>query len=166
VKTLTASKLRELLDYNATTGKFRWRTTGKGRCRINGGDQPGYIGNHGYRSIGVLGREYLAHRLAWLYVYGDWPSKFTDHINLNKLDNRITNLRAASKSQNSANRRAPKSNTSGFKGVCWSWIANKWLAGIMVNGKAQHLGYFSTREAAHLAYRAAAKRIYGEFSRA
>ena len=166
MSTLTAARLRELLDYSPETGKFRWRTTGKGRCRVKGGDQPGYIGNHGYRSIGVLGREYLAHRLAWLYVHGEWPSKFPDHINLDKLDNRIANLRAASKSQNSANRGAPKSNTSGFKGVWWSKVGNKWTAAITVGGKAQHLGYFATPEAGHAAYCMAATRIYGEFARA
>src|SRR5687768_770720 len=112
---LTAEKLRELMDYNPDTGVFLYR---KRRGRRSAGLEAGSIVK-GYRLIS-LGKQYSAHRLAWLYVYGEWPAGDLDHINCVRDDNRIANLREATDSQNNANRTLAPKNSSGFKGVCWN----------------------------------------------
>jgi hypothetical protein len=133
---LTADRLREVLSYDAYTGEFRWLVA-FGRVRV--GDVAGSIGKDGYRHIGIDGRCYLAHRLAYLYVYGTWPSRGLDHITndcrADKSDNRISNLRPANQSQNLVNRGLDSNNSSGAKGVCWHKSASKWQAEIGHNGK-------------------------------
>jgi hypothetical protein len=89
--------------------------------------------------------------------------KRIDHADLDKVNNRIQNLRPATNSQNQANTKRRPTNRSGFKGVAWNTNAKLWKAGITVNGKNNHLGYFSTPEEAHEAYCAAAKMIFGDF---
>lgn len=85
---------------------------------------------------------YKAHRLAWLYIYGEWPSDQIDHINHIRTDNRIKNLRDASSYENSKNQSIPKNNTSGVLGVGWNKLGRKWRSNISVNGKRLHLGCF------------------------
>jgi hypothetical protein len=95
--TLTAERLREILGYDPETGLFtRLVRTG----RIRAGEVAGTAHSRGYRSIVIDGRVYLSHRLAWLYVHGEWPPEQIDHINRNRADNRLVNLRAAKQSQN------------------------------------------------------------------
>ena len=105
-----------------------------------------------------------AHRLAWFFVYGEWPQKQIDHINGNKSDNRISNLRLATASQNLSNKGITKSNTSGYKGVSFNRTKKKWMASIKVNKKSINLGYFLTPEEASEAYKAAAIKHHGEFA--
>lgn len=90
--------------------------------------------------------------------------EFVDHINNNPLDNRRSNLRLATPSQNLGNRVRNKNNTSGYKGVTWNKQTHRWKAAIQAQGKARHLGYFSTPEEAHEAYCKAAKELFGEFA--
>lgn len=150
-KTLTASRLRELLDYSPSSGVFKWRVAPTGRREIGG--VAGCEDRSGYLKIGVDGRLYAAHRLAWLYVYGEWPVPAIDHINGVKTDNRITNLRAAGQDINSQNRRgANRGNTSGLLGVCWSRHHRKWIAQISANGEKVMLGGFDDRRDAYDAY--------------
>jgi hypothetical protein len=118
-----------------------------------------------YRRIIIEKRRYIASRLAWLWVYGKWPNDFVDHANGNKQDDRIGNLRAATKSQNHANTSAPAHNTSGLKGVSWSKRYGFWLAQIQHKNKHHFLGYFVTPAEAHTAYREAASRLFGQFAR-
>jgi len=153
---LTAEQLRKLLHYNPATGVFTWRTSGFGMKRGNvAGKEWNYAkSNLFYWRIGIIKKRYYAHRLAWLYVYGVWPSYEIDHIDGNGLNNCINNLREAKRHENMQNV-IFKTNKSGYIGVSWSKIAKKWQAQISNKLKRHHLGYYDTPEAAHAAYLAA-----------
>lgn len=160
---LTQERLRELLHYDLGTGIFRWRiSTGR---KIKAGSVAGSRMGNGYIHIGIDSRKYQAHRLAWLYVNGEWPSKDIDHKNNVKDDNRIGNLRLATMSQNIANARRRSDNTSGFKGVSWKKRDSKWCARIRDGNKYRHLGLFTDPADAAKAYDAAAIELHGEFAR-
>lgn len=147
---ITQNKLKELLHYDAKNGKFT-RLTKWGSQQI--GDEPGCKSKFGYRYIGVDGKGYTAYRLAWLYVYGEFPKGDIDHINRDPTDDRIENLRSVSHSKNLHNtfNRNPK---SGHKGV-YRTKENKWQARIRVNYKMHHLGTFATIEEAVNAHKIA-----------
>jgi hypothetical protein len=155
---LTAERLRELLSYDPETGVFTWRVTRGGGAQV--GSVAGAIDRHGYRHIKLDYRLYRAHRLAWLYVYGAFPSKELDHINRLRDCNAISNLREATRSENGQNKVLQANNTSGFKGVSWDKRARKWAAQIALNGKNKFLGRFSTPHEAHLTYLAAAAEMH------
>jgi HNH endonuclease/AP2 domain len=157
---LTAAYLREILHYNPDTEIWTWRVL-KGTAQA--GDVAGSINKRGYTNIQIVGRLYQAHRLAFLYMTGKWPSDQIDHVNIKPSDNRWSNLREATNSQNQANKHAPSTNTSGYKGVSWHRGDKKWQARIGRN--RCHLGYFNTAEVAAAAYEQAAKVLHGEFAR-
>lgn len=138
---ISAEELRELLDYDLDTGIF----TRKARTstRVNVGDLAGHPDKDGYLRLSLNGKRYKSHRLAWLYVHGEWPEGEIDHINGIRTDNRASNLRVVSRSENMKNTALPVTNTSGFLGVTWLKDRKKWLAQIMVNGKCKNLGRFS-----------------------
>lgn len=159
---LTAERLRERLDYDAETGVFTWRLPPPFR---RPGDIAGYLNKVGYWILHVDGARHLAHRLAWLYMTGEWPSAHIDHINRHTEDNRWANLREATRTENHANCKRYKNNRSGFKGVCYFRPKKKWFAQISINGKRPFLGYFNTPEEAHAAYVEAAQKYFGEFAR-
>lgn len=163
---LTVERLRSLLSYDPLTGIFSWMERPGSGSRVRIGDIAGTVKRNGYRGIGIGGRSYLAHRLAWLYVRGEWPESDVDHENLDKADNRFANLRLASVSQNAANTRAKADNSSGLKGVSWEKQTRKWKARIEVQGKETTLGRFDCPAAAHLSYIVAADKAFGEFARA
>jgi len=119
----------------------------------------------GYIRIRVKGKRYRAHRLAWFYVHGIWPTNQIDHINGNKEDNRIANLRDVPQTHNQWNSFRRRDNTSGYKGVRWHKASKKWSTSIRINGKNEWLGTYSTPEKAHEAYCKAAKESRGEFAR-
>lgn len=154
---LTQSRLKELLHYCPDTGVFTWQRARQG---VRVGCVAGGIGGEGYRSIRVDGRNYLAHRLAWLYVYGEWPKDQIDHINGVKDDNRIANLREATNAENNQNLAMRSSNKSGFVGVHWHSRDRKWHANIRINMKRKFLGRFNTPESAHAAYLAAKAELH------
>jgi len=156
--------LQQLLEYDSMTGSFHWKDNrGKKGCI---GKSAGFF-HKGYTSIHINGKDYKAHRLAWLMCTGKDPAdKQIDHINGNKNDNRFANLRPATNSQNACNRTVSSRNTSGFKGVSFSGKKQAWKADIRINGATQHLGYFPTAELAHMAYCKAAAELHGEFARA
>lgn len=151
--------LRRLLDYDAATGIFRRRRTGRVAGCATGGQRRAWI-------IGVKGRRYLAHRLAWYYVHGVWPVDDIDHKDCDPSNNRIDNLRLADQTQNNGNTGLYRTNKSGFKGVHFSRHAKQWRASIQFRGKMKNLGYFDTPEEAHKTYMAAATELFGEFARA
>jgi hypothetical protein len=167
MSTITAERLRQLLHYDPERGVFTWLSRPAERSWNTrfAGTRAGTINGLGYVVIGILGRRYKAHRLAWLYVHGEWPGRELDHINCDKSDNRIANLRPATRSQNIANSRARSDSTSGLKGVRWHESSRRWLARLTAGGK-RHIGLFDTPEAAHAAYIAAAEKHFGEFARA
>jgi hypothetical protein len=153
---ITQSELKELVRYNKDTGEFVYI---KPRKRIKVGDTAGRNHSKGYWVIGINGRQYLAHRLAWLYITGEWPSDQVDHINHDRSDNRWGNLREATNKINHQNRPMQKNNKSGFTGVFWEKAINKWRSQIKVGGKKIHLGVFdnlsdaiSTRQEANNRY--------------
>lgn len=149
--------LKTILSYDSNTGLF---------TRISG-PKAGSVAGHlrkkdGYVMIGVLGRSMQAHRLAWLYVYGFWPSDI-DHKDRNRSNNAISNLREATQSQNNMNTGLGASNTSGFKGVTWNRSSGKWQAQAKLNGKCHYLGLFPSAEGASLAYQDFCRRNHGDF---
>lgn len=133
--------LKLLLSYNPSTGRFRWKTRTSNRIRV--GDVAG-ANNKGYIQIPVNGFMHRAHRLAWLYVYGDWPEDEIDHINGIRDDNRIHNLRSVSAADNNKNQKIHSHNTSGSTGVGWFKKGDSWRAYITVENKYIHLGCYSS----------------------
>jgi hypothetical protein len=120
------------------------------------------IGN-GYIVIPVDGKQYPAHRLAFLYCTGEMPEEI-DHANGCRSDNRFANLRSCTRSQNNANRRSSGRNTSGYKGVTFSKANKAWIAAITVAGKHYYLGSFPDKTEAAKAYDKAAIEYFGEFA--
>ena len=152
---ITAEELRSILHYDPLTGVFtRIRSAHPNRVGAVVGSA-----SHGYIRIRLLGKCYPAHRLAWLYVYGTWPKNQIDHINRNRSDNRIANLRDVTNQQNMCNAGDYSTNTSGRKGVYWDKRDSRWRACITDNGRYLSLGYFSTQAEA-VAARVAAEKLY------
>lgn len=141
---LTQEKLKSLLYYDHVIGIFTWLKSGK---------IAGNVDSHGYWRIGVANERHRAHRLVWLYVYGEWPKGQIDHINGIKTDNSIKNLRCVSNAENGQNINNPRTrNVSGLLGVCYDNRHDVYYARIMVRGKQLNLGTFKTAEEAHEAY--------------
>ena len=155
---LTQARLKELLHYDPATGVFT-NTQQRGR-RGALGAVTGSVNGSGYVQIKLTGKSYLAHRLAWLYEYGVFPVADTDHIDQDKTNNRIANLRTATRSENKQNVGLQCNNTSGYRGVTWSKQANKWRAEIKLNRKLRHLGYFTNVADAVTAYAAAVAKLH------
>lgn len=134
---ITQKRLKSLFTYDPQTGLFR--------REINRQGGKGKVGtvNHGYLIIGIDQKTYLAHRLAWLYVYGYWTEHDLDHINRNKIDNRICNLRETSRACNMINTGHQKNNRSGVKGVHYYNQTKRWRAKIKIDKTDRHLGYFN-----------------------
>lgn len=150
--------LKEILEYDPLSGVFRWRRASKfDQYRV--GRVAGSPNNTGYLVIECFGKKYLAHRLAWAFTYGELP-RAIDHINRDKLDNRLSNLRAATLRQNQGNRAANRQSKTGVKGV-WLTARGKYRA----ECAGRYLGVFGSLEAASEAYAAAANETFGQFAR-
>jgi hypothetical protein len=157
-KRLTVERLRQVLSYDPDTGIFIWKL---GTARGRPGAQAGVTGPLGYRYMAVDGRRYLAHRLAWFYAYGRWPKDQLDHINGERDDNRMGNLREATAAQNTWNGER-KAGATGYRGVRKK--GNRFNAQIMVGNLRVSLGWFATVEEAAAAYAEARARFHGEFA--
>lgn len=155
---LTQARLHAKLRYDPDTGLF-WRYTAVGRADLS--KPAGSLDNLGYIQIVVDCVRYRAHRLAWFYVHGVWPTHTLDHEKGVRNDNRIEKLREATNTENCRNGKLPKHNTSGFKGA--TKFRGRWAARIKVNRKCIHLGMFDTPEQAHEAYCKAAREMHGSF---
>lgn len=155
---MNQQKLKTLVRYEPTTGMFYWAYSNPPYRKA--GAVAGYVRSDGYARIEFNGRPYYSHRLAWMYVYGDDLPKLIDHINRNPSDNRISNLRAGSKSINSQNTTLRADNKSGKKGVHFSTKRKRWIAQIVSDGKHKYLGAYKCKEAAFDAYQAAAARLH------
>lgn len=138
---LTQSDLRKEVEYCPKTGDFRWRRWRPGRRQDL---SAGTIMGVGYLAIGFRGKTYYAHRLAWLYVYGKWPENYIDHINHDKLDNRIENLKDVSFLANMRNLGRQCNNKTGVTGVSWDSQRGKWYAWIKGKDKTISLGRHTT----------------------
>lgn len=148
---LTAEEVRHALDYAPETGVFKWRNPRANRMKA--GDIAGGLQGNGYIRIFIGYRGFMAHRLAWLYMHGDWPYVI-DHINRNRTDNRISNLRNATPEINNRNREYPV-GASSLPGAAFCSRSKRWRASILVNRIKRHLGMFDTAEEASAAYLAA-----------
>ena len=161
----TAERVRQMFDYDTATGQLRWKESPSPNVKI--GATAGSISGSGYTYVSVDRQSYRAHRIIWLWITGEDPgADLIDHRDGDRLNNRFANLRRASYSQNNANYKKPRSNTSGYKGVSWSPSHKKWAANIRWQGKLRWLGRFDTPEHAHAAYLKAAAELFGEFARA
>jgi hypothetical protein len=163
MKPMTCDQLRERLDYDSESGVFTWRVSKN--PGIKPGDTASRVNVYGYCRIELDGYDYAAHRLAWLYVHGVWPDGQLDHINGNRSDNRLCNLREATASGNACNRKRRRDNTTGAKGVCWDKEARRFRVIVSVGGKRRHVGRFHGLAEASSAYDAAVLQMHGEFAR-
>lgn len=160
---LTAERARALLDYDPGTGVLTWKRQPDARPQWNGlwpGRRAGCTHCHGYRIVRIDNVGYAEHRVVWLIVYGQWPKGQVDHLNHNRSDNRISNLRDASREQNARNRKKYSCNKSGHTGVIWYKASAQWEAVIRVNGYLHNLGRYDDIEDA-IAARVAAERRFG-----
>jgi hypothetical protein len=158
---VTADRLRECLTYNPDTGLFTRRIRTGHRVKV--GDPLGTLRPDGYLKASLLGINYLLHRLAWLHVYGEWPTFVIDHINGVRTDNRIANLRDVPETVNQQNqRRAHRKNKScGLLGVTWHPRNRKWQAQIGIcGGRVKYIGSYDDAEDAHAAYLEAKRRLH------
>lgn len=160
---ITPDVVREFLDYDPCSGKFKWRRKSNGWSSV--GRAAGSINQRGYVVIGLKGVDRLAHRLAWAHFYGEFPSSEIDHINGDSIDNRIANLRLGNRRAQALNRRVRQTSKSGVKGVSFDPKQGKWMARIGFNGKRATLGRYDTASEAGAAYDAAAKFMFGGFAR-
>lgn len=155
---ITQERLREVLRYEPETGKFYWLSSRKG-VKLNSGLVAGCVADYcgaKYLKIRIDKKLYFAHRLAWLWLHGEWPNPEVDHVNRDGLDNRAANLRQATSRQNKANRIVK--NPAGFRGVTPNgnrWVAQCW----------GYLGSFATAREAAMAFDVAAIEKYGEFAK-
>jgi hypothetical protein len=155
----TKEYLDRILDYNPHTGQLTWRVLWPNR-------RAGTINTDGYIKVVIERLDFKAHRLCWIMYYGSAPQRgaHIDHMNRNKKDNRISNLRVCGAKENQQNANTPKNNTSGYKGVAKVRKSPKFRAYICVNRKQIHLGMFDTPEEAHSAYCQAATSYFGEYA--
>jgi len=160
---ITHSEAMELFRYDEADGCLYWLKDRKSVAKA--GSKVGCVHHTGYLKTKVKGKNLLVHRLIWFLVHGEWPSDKLDHINGDKRDNRINNLREATQSQNRCNSKLQKNNTSGYKGVSYNKVSGKYMAGIQVNKKPIYLGLYDTPEQAYQAYCDAAKEHHGEYAR-
>lgn len=163
VTTLTVDRLRALLDYDPDSGIFTRRIRTASRHKV--GDRADFLIASGvmagYLRVSIDYERHLAHRLAWMHVHGSWPTNEIDHIDGNRGNNRIANLRDVTRTTNKENMRAArKDNQCGLLGVHWHAPTDQWRASIQVHGRAQHIGLFHTPEAAHLAYVETKRRLH------
>jgi hypothetical protein len=155
---LTQTQLKKLLHYNPRSGVFTWRVNGRGRYQRKGA-RAGWLDSYGFIFICIAGKNLKASRLAYLYKKGHWPLAQIDHKNRKPADDRWCNLRPATPSQNTCNRRG-KGN--GLKGV--TRVKSRYRAQIKTDIKHIHLGYFDTEAEAHAAYVVAALKHHGAFA--
>ena len=155
--TVNYDRLLELLDYNPETGVFKWKIAISRGIKV--GQIAGVLSPQGYIRIGIGGTQHYAHRLAWFYVYKEWITQL-DHIDRDRSNNAIANLRPATASQNQGNRTVD--NITGFKGVTRK--GNRYIAQITINYQTTYLGSFDTPEQAAEEYKKAALAHFGEFT--
>lgn len=157
---LSITRLKELVTYNPETGIFTFNSTRGGNLS---GDIAGSLHHLGYVFLMIDRETYTAHRLAWFYCFEEWPTKFIDHIDKNRSNNRLDNLREASREENACNMKIRKDNTTGYKGVSLDKKTGRFMSRLTVNKKVLYLGMFKTAEEASKAREDKAKELQGDF---
>lgn len=160
---ISQEELKYKLNYDSDTGIFKWKDIFENRRFKNcvaGKVNP----SSGYIHIKIHQQYFYAHRLAWLYIHGVFPDNFLDHINKNRSDNRIINLREVTSRQNNQWRTKNNDSLSGYKGVYSHPNSQKWRAQIRKDGKSYHLGTFEEKEEAAIAYNNKAIELFGEYA--
>ena len=160
MRDLTVDLLKETFEYNKETGDLIWKIR---KRKVVKGAIAGTIEPQGYRVIQLNAKFYKAHRLVYLMHKGYLP-KTLDHINGDRSDNRIENLRAVSAGQNQHNRKLNSNNTSGYKGVAWDKVNKNWTTYINLEGRRIFLGYYSTPEEADRVVRKAREELHGAYA--
>lgn len=157
--------INHLVAVDYETGRIFWKARGNPQwdARYSGVEAFKTKDKDGYLRGKISGKYARAHQVVWCSFYGEWPNTDIDHINGDKSDNSINNLRSATKAQNQANRGVQKNNTSGYKGVSFKREKGKWCAKINVKGKSIHLGYFDSASEASDAYISASLIHNGDF---
>lgn len=150
----------EILEYR--DGQLFWKVDRGGG--VKSGSRAGRKNNRGYIDVRVFGKRHLLHRVVWYLHYGCWPDRI-DHINGNKEDNRIENLRECTQQQNCFNRAVKKENSCGFKGVSWCKTNKRWAAQVGANEKRKHLGLYDCPADAATVYNFVADQYHGTFAR-
>lgn len=158
---LTLRRLKTVLRYDPDSGSFFWLIRTSNRIKV--GDEAGVDRSDGYIIISIDGVKYLAHRLAWFYMTGEWPKEQIDHKNLDRSDTRWGNLREAARAENYRNTGCRSHSKIGLKGVTTNGA--RWQAQIRINKKRIYLGTYDSPEQAHAAYCAANTLHHGEFGR-
>jgi HNH endonuclease/AP2 domain len=161
--TFSHERLLELVEYDPETGIFTNRITRANRAKA--GDVCGTNAGNGYTASNILGWHVRNHRLAWFYVYGKWPIDLIDHIDGDRANNRISNLREANRTENQCNRRIDQRSKTGVKGVFLCGKSKKYKAQITLGRKKFHVGTFRTVEEAEVAMKEARAKIHSEFCR-
>lgn len=155
---LTQDYLKSIFSYDPEIGIFRWEI--KPARNVEIGDIAGSKNKHGYILIKIKKKHYYAHRLAWLYVHGIFPENKIDHIDRDKANNKIQNLREVTAQQNAFNRNSNKNSTSKYIGVHWCSRNKRYVSKITCNGKIKCLGYFINETDAYSAYLIAKKQLH------
>lgn len=157
---LTYDRARELFEYDPETGNLLRKVRYGRPCTPPKPMRT--LDKRGYFQVNIKGEVLKVHRVVWLLAYGSFPNGYLDHINGDKTDNRLSNLRVVSHRENIRNSKARSNSTTGLKGVRRTANPNRWRAGVKVADRHIHLGYFDTPEEAHLAYCKAASKYFGE----
>jgi len=157
----THEELKSLFIYGTSTGNFYRKTSPCNSVKI--GDKAGTVKANGYTYIRFQGKQQAAHRLAWLFIYGRWPTKRLDHINGDKADNRMCNLRLVTQSENQLNRKLCSRSSTGIKGVSTHSASGKYQVTLSVDGVKRHFGLFGSIELAELVARGAREKYHGEY---
>ena len=156
---LTQAEVIELFDYK--DGRLYWKQPIG--TKMHKGDLAGSLANTGYYQVGVKKKVYPVHRLIFLHVHG-WLPAMIDHVNGNKQDNRVENLRPATRAQNSQNARVRKDSLSGVKNVSWHKPLKKWLVSMRLDNRRTHIGVFEDLEIAKLVATEFRDKYHGEFA--
>lgn len=179
-KTASIDLLQKLFDYDRETGEFVWKkrdasmfidskisaeTKAKRFNTRYAGESATTNHSNGYKNVSVMEQKFIrAHRVAWAICYGAWPTDDVDHINGDRKDNRIVNLRLSTRSENLRNRKKFPRNKSGYVGVSFCKQRENWNARIGINGRYINLGYFNTKEEAAEARAEAEKKHWGDYA--
>lgn len=155
---MTIEDARRYFDYDQSTGIMRWKEKLSKYSRIKPGDIVGYKNSQGYLQLGFAGKTYKVHRTAWMVFYGEVP-EVIDHINGNKTDNRISNLRSVDNRTNNQNKIHNRNGK--LLGCHFRKDRNLWRAEIRINGENIRLGHYTTEREAHEAYKKAHREMVG-----